>query len=369
MHPYIVYGFVIFSQIALAVFKVLEGLTKHGDMSVDEIADLLHVANDAYRNSDKTLMSDELYDVALTHLEQRAPNHPFLTLVGAPIKSNKVDLPYYMGSLNKIRDDEKSILKWMKEDPWDVVISDKLDGNSGMLVITPTSKTLYSRGDGVQGQNISKIIPYLHIPDTAVPPEGKTWAIRGELIISRANWEHIKHHGANARNVVAGCLNKKTPDPEIAERVDFVVYELVHPRMAPEEGLAFLKQQGFNVVYNVVMKDTDLLGSNGPVNTLSEILMRRRQESSYDVDGIVVYQNKPHNIANGKNPSCAFAYKSIHMHDEVEVVVSEVEWNVSKDGYIKPTVKFDPVLLGGVSICRATGFNASFIDKHTIMSF
>jgi NAD-dependent DNA ligase len=53
-------------------------------------------------------------------------------------------------------------------------------------------------------------------------------------------------------------------------------------------------------------------------------------------------------------------------HEEAEVIVQYVEWNVSKDGFFKPTLVFDPVVLAGVKIQRATGFNAQFIEKHTL---
>lgn len=329
------------------------------ELSVDKIVELLVAARDAYYNSDKPLISDEIYDIAVEYVQAHYPKNSFLKEVGAPVHGQKVELPYWMGSLNKIRDDEKSIGKWVRDYPGDVVVSDKLDGNSGMLVIDAKTKTstLYSRGDGHQGHNISRMIPFLRLP-TLIPPQ--TIAVRGELIISRGSWERIKDVGANARNVVAGCLNKKVPDPVLAEHVDFVAYELVHPKMTPAEGLAFLREKGFNVVHHTVIKESVNM------SVLSDILMNRRQASPYEVDGIVVCQDKVHRLVKDKNPAYAFAYKSIHTHEEVEVTVTEVEWNVSKDGYMKPTVKFRPVLLAGVTISRATGFNAGFIEKNVV---
>jgi DNA ligase (NAD+) len=310
-----------------------------------------------------------LFDMAKDHLEKVDPKNPFLKVVGAPIQGIKVKLPYYMGSMNKIRDDDNSIQKWVSEYPGDVVISDKLDGISAMLVATPTSRTLYTRGDGTMGQNISNMMPYLNLPElSAVAFNGiknKTLAIRGELIISRANWEKIKHLGANARNVVAGCINKSqksTPDEEIARRIDFVAYESVNPKPNPSEGLAFLRTNGFKTVNNILKPAVDTINNE----MLSAILVDRRANSPYECDGIVVYQDKQHALVRDKNPPNAFAYKSIHTHDQVEVVVSEVEWNISKDGYMKPLVKFKPISLAGVTIAKATGFNASFIENNKL---
>jgi len=338
-------------------------------ISKKDLVDILTIASDAYYNSGDAIMSDDLYDMAKDHLEKIDPKNAFLKVVGAPIQGIKVKLPYYMGSMNKIRDDEKSISNWVAMYSGDVVISDKLDGISAMLVATPSSRTLYTRGDGTMGQNISNMIPYLNLPELGSSAfagvKNKTLAIRGELIISRTNWEKIKHLGANARNVVAGCINKSqknTPDEEIARRIDFVVYELVNPKPNPSEGLAFLRTAGFNTVHNILKPAVDTINNE----MLSAILVDRRANSAYECDGIVVYQDKQHALIRGKNPPNAFAYKSIHTHDQVEVVVSEVEWNISKDGYMKPLVKFKPINLAGVTIAKATGFNASFIENNKL---
>jgi DNA ligase (NAD+) len=46
--------------------------------------------------------------------------------------------------------------------------------------------------------------------------------------------------------------------------------------------------------------------------------------------------------------------------------VERVEWKVSKDGYIKPTVVIKPVVLGGTTIKRATAHNAKYIIDNKI---
>jgi NAD-dependent DNA ligase len=71
-------------------------------------------------------------------------------------------------------------------------------------------------------------------------------------------------------------------------------------------------------------------------------------------------------IEKGKNPSHSFAFKSIHTLEQAEVIVREVEWNVSKDKYMKPIVKFDEIILDDVKIKQATGFNAGYIEKNVI---
>jgi DNA ligase (NAD+) len=48
------------------------------------------------------------------------------------------------------------------------------------------------------------------------------------------------------------------------------------------------------------------------------------------------------------------------------VIVSHVEWNVSKDGYIIPLVHFNPVYIGDVKIKQATGHHAKNIKENVI---
>ena len=50
----------------------------------------------------------------------------------------------------------------------------------------------------------------------------------------------------------------------------------------------------------------------------------------------------------------------------VETNVLEVEWNASKNGYLKPTIKLESCSIGGVTIQRASGFNGKFIQDHGI---
>lgn len=333
------------------------------NLELQDHARLLDAASDAYYNTSTPLVSDDLFDIIKDMLERRDPTNPSLKRVGAPVRGDKVELPYWMGSMDKIRDDPKQLMKWKNKYDGEYVISDKLDGNSAMIVHQPASATLrmYSRGDGKMGQDITHLLSVIRgIPNASVVPP--SMAIRGELIISRANWTKIRHLGANARNVVAGTMNAKHPNPEITKMIEFVAYEMVKPKtMIPSNALDTLASLGFTVTHHETLPATNLT-----TDTLSEILMRRRRDSAYECDGIVVEHNAVHKLIKSKNPAYAFAFKSILTHEEAEVIVQQVEWNVSKDGYMKPTVIFDPVTIEGAQIRRATGFNGAFIEKNVI---
>jgi len=329
--------------------------------SIQDVVQLIRDANNAYYNLGKPLLTDDLYDIVKDYLTKKDPKNPVLKEVGAVVEGAKVTLPEYMGSLDKIRDDPKALISWKKKYPGDAVVSDKLDGNSALYYIDKKSKaSLYSRGDGIQGQDVSKLLSFLNlpIPDKSLFP----LAIRGEMIISKADWAPISHKGANARNSVAGVMHAKHPDPEIARQVSFVAYECLRPAQeTPLQAFQYMKTLGFKVAECKLFSEAELT-----TDQLSEYLLKRRDLSPFEVDGIVIEHNTHHKRIKGQNPKYAFAFKTLLTHEEAEVIVKEVEWNASKDGYLKPTVHFDPVTLSGASIRKATGFNAGFIQEHVI---
>lgn len=337
---------------------VLKGLTD------DEIGEIVAAASVSYYNDDKPVFSDDLFDLIKETLAGRNPAHPALKKVGAPIADDdkrKEELPYYMGSLDKIKDSsDKGIASFKKKYPGEYVVSDKLDGNSGLFYVNKGATKLFTRGDGTIGQNISSVLEHIQGVPVLGGHKGEL-AVRGELIISKREFAKLAHKFANARNAIAGALNAKKPDLDVLRAADFVAYEMVSPKMDPADQLPYLEKLGFKVVYNNKIGESSLTSKD-----LSDILLDRREKSPYEIDGIVIMHNKIHRRVSGKNPEYGFAFKSILTMESAEVVVTNIEWNLSKDGYLVPTVTFNGVSLDGVVIKRATGFNGKFIKDNKI---
>lgn len=320
-----------------------------------QLVELLEQADEKFFNSSEPLFSDDIYDIIKDYLKEIDPKNAYLKRVGAD-EEHKVKLPYYLGSQDKIKDDEKEIQKWLKKynEPKDYVIDEKLDGISCLIVYNNNEVKIYTRGNGIEGQDISHIKTLIKgIPDI----KDINIAIRGELIISRKDWN--PSFGSNARNVVAGAINSKIINNKILKNIQFVAYDLMSKRIPIKEALDYIKSIGFIVVnYKQV--------NNISLDLLSSLLQEWRKSSEFEIDGIVITHNKDYKLISGKNPKYSFAFKSILTHEKAEVIVSEVEWNVSKDGYLKPIVKFNEVVIGGVKIKQATGFNAGFIKTNVI---
>jgi NAD-dependent DNA ligase len=326
-----------------------------------QIVTVLEQADAAFFNTDETILPDDIYDIVKTYLKNTDPKNPYLKKVGAQVEFNKEKLPYYLGSLDKIKDSQSEITKWINKynGPEGYIVSEKLDGISCMIYNHNGTTKMYSRGNGIDGQNISHILPHINLGFEM--KAGFPKAIRGELIISRKNWGKMLEAGANARNVVAGAIHSKTLNKDILRSINFVAYDVIYPRQSPADALKALKALGVPVVKHKPLSESEL-----SLDTLSTTLQDWRVHSAYEIDGIVVHHNATHNLVTGKNPKYAFAFKTILTQEQAEVIVTDVEWNVSKHRYLKPLVKFGEISLGGVKIKQATGFNAAYIQKHKI---
>ncbi len=325
-----------------------------------KLATLLKKLSEHYYNTGVSLVPDVMYDVLRDTLEELDPNNKFLKQVGAPISKDKVKLPYFMPSLDKIKPTTDALDKWLKKYDGPYVLSDKLDGVSGLIYKDKQDKVkLFTRGDGSEGQDISHLIPYVLKNTVQLSKMPKDSAIRGELIVSKENFKKVSGEFKNARNTVAGLVNSKHYSKKLAAITDFVGYAVINPELTQLEQMKKMEQWKFSVVNYVVKKKL----TN---DMLSKYLVERRKDSSYEVDGIVVIDSSKVYSNKNKNPEHGFAFKAVLTDQVAEATVMDVLWDVSKHGYLKPKVKINPINLVGVEINYATAFNAKFVKDNVL---
>jgi len=332
-----------------------KGITILETLNEKQLSNILNEANKNYYNNtlDNLLLLDNEYDIIKEFISYKYPNNNIIQKIGATVGSRKVKLPYFMGSMDKIKPDTEALNLWKKKYNGPYVLSCKLDGVSGLYSTENDVPKLYTRGDGKIGQDISNFIPYLNLP------KKKDLVIRGEFIISKSIFENkYKTIFANPRNMVAGIINNKTPNEIYLKDIHFIAYELIKPELTPVKQLEFLSSLNINVVYNQFYSDI-----NNEI--LSELLKNLRYNHLYEIDGLIVTNNNIYKREIG-NPEHSFAFKMILSDQVAEAKVVDVIWSPSKDGYLKPRVQIEPIQLGGVKIEFATGFNAAFIYSNKI---
>lgn len=340
-----------------------------GTEKLSELHSLKLTLDDLYYNTYDSMLSDKKYDTLKICLESRDPG--YVPPVGAKIRSsdNKKELPFYMGSADKVTpSEEKELNRWIDRNPCDChIISDKLDGISCGFVSKNGKVKLYTRGDGKKGSDISYLAQYL---DTVPKNLDIDISVRGELIIPKKLFD-AKYKGKfrpdkkdkvyrNSRSTVAGFVSGKTIRTGIKD-VKFIVYEEIGniTMDKPSKQLKKLADIGFTVVKYEKVGNIDI-----------ELLKQEHDDfkntSDYEIDGIIVQSDINYDRNIDKNPSYMFAFKMMDEKNVREAIVINVEWNISRSGAFKPVVIIDPIDLQDVTISRISGHHAKRIVEQKI---
>ena len=334
---------------------------------------LIEEFDNLYYTSGDSPLSDECYDELVRLLcedfhEIKAIMDKKVGATSSETNGQEVDLPFYMGSMNKMKK-QKEIALWCskysvsnatKDSSIKYVASAKLDGISALY----HNGRLYSRGNGVRGRDISFLLPFINLE------EDKTrQTLRGELIMKKSTFtDKYSEKYANSRNLICGILNRNY-DPELQgfyDDIDFVIYDIYDDTMSPEMKFEVLKSH--HKKYNIGIVAHWALDGALSMDILDTLLMKWKKDYQYEIDGIILSHNNIYQLKNGENPRYSIAYKNNDLCiDHVEAVVDKVIWNVSKDNYIKPKIKFEtPVICDNSKIEYVTGFNAKYILENGI---
>lgn len=341
--------------------SLLDDLFVFGTLSFDEINEsmarqLITATKDAYYNTGTPLITDAQYDQLEQYVGRRYPALAPEQSIGAPVRGRNHKLPIQMGGLTQLHE-ETQLTAWRVDGQY--ILSDKLDGNSILLhYVDGKFKSALTRGDGTMGKDVTNHVQSMSFP-REFPAQGQAF-VRCEAIIPVDRFQQVvidaNRAYKNARNTVAGLLNTINPNLKVLSMVDIVAYQLIGlDAMSKQRELQLLSEIGFNTVrYHVVD------GSKLTFDYLTQVLADSKASSVYELDGIVIDVDSTlqRNQMRSNSLEPEFARKFKVNNQSVESVVVDVDWSVSKDGYVKPTVIVEPVDLLGVTIRRATGHNA-----------
>lgn len=338
---------------------------------VTELVQKLKKFDETYFNASVTdeVVDDNEYDNLRNKLKLLDPSNQYFTGVGSDVRGGKVPLPFPMGSLNQVYDDN-DLLNWIeKYNVKSVISSDKLDGCSCLLIYRNGKfAQAFSRGNGTEGADITRNIEL--IPNVPKTIEVDYLVVRAEVIIKNSVFDYkYANEFKNSRNMVAGILNRKTPTEDVLSDFEVIVYEIVDGFDDLEKGveLTMLALYGFTVVKyqrvdSSVLNDADL----------GKMVADRKEKSEYMLDGLVLTTDVYKNISlqsnsSSLNPEHSVKYKNLSKDAYREVSVIDVLWELSKGGLLKPKIKIVPTEMEGSTVTYATGHNARFIYDNKIM--
>jgi DNA ligase (NAD+) len=336
--------------------------------NIPEIIQRLMLWDDAYTNGEE-LVTDAVYDVTRLQAFNLYPQNEYFKRVGSEVRGGKIPLPYTMGSLDQIYEgqvDDYAEDKLSGSDDQRVVVSNKLDGVSIMIVYRNGELEIaYSRGDGVQGADITRHIKNLR----NVPKKVSTYeylVVRGEAIMKNPVFDSLyKGQKKTARAMVSGAMNASETLQTVLDNIDFISYEIVDTN----EGViaSKLKQlevlsKDFEVVPYDVFEVKDVTDKK-----LIEHLEKVRVLTDYELDGLVVTTEdvNAHDARKGSslNPTHSIKFKKLPKGSYKETKVVNVHYNVGKSGFHKPRIEIEPVELFGTTVTYVTGHNANRIEE------
>jgi len=332
----------------------------------------------------------ELLALEQQHPELITPDSPSQRVGGTPLAQFRT-VPHTIPMLSlenafdgdALMEFEERLFRFLQSrEPIAYVTEPKLDGLAVELVYEDGLFTIGStRGDGVAGEDITnnlKTIPT--IPLRLLTPEGmafpKRLEVRGEVFIGLADFKKLNAERAtagetlfaNPRNAAAGSLRQLDPRITATRPLDFFVYGVSDPAPLPcanQQGLLhYLGSLGFKV--NPLVR---LCRSIAEVVTQFTVLQAQRASLTYDIDGMVVKVNdcalQERLGAKARSPRWAIAAKFPASQATTRLLA--VEFGVGRTGAITPVAVLDPVLIGGVTVRRATLHNEDELRRKGLM--
>ncbi len=256
------------------------------------------------------------------------------------------------------------------------IVEPKIDGLSvsleyenGLLIRGST------RGDGKVGEDVTANLRTIRNIPLKIDTDLPILEVRGEVYMPREVFIALiaeqelngEKTFKNPRNAAAGSLRQKNPKITSKRKLDIFTFNIQRIEgkelTSHKESLDFIKELGFNTV-------PFYTSCNSIEEALTEIarIGEIRGTLPFDIDGAVIkvddFSQREALGSTSKFPKWALAYK--YPPEEKETTLLDIEINVGRTGVLTPTGIFEPTLLAGTTVSRATLHNQDFIDEKGI---
>ena len=354
-----------------------------------ELAAQIRYHNKKYYDEDAPEIDDSEYDALYRRLENLEAEFPELVTPDSPtqsvgghalVKFSPVTHAVPMESLHDSFSEQELIdfdrrVRAAVQDPV-YIVEPKFDGLSvsveyrdGLLVRGST------RGDGPVGEDITENIRTIRTVPKRLKEPLPFLEVRGEVYMSHKVFFELsamqelngEKPFKNPRNAAAGSLRQKNAKITAARKLDIFVFNVQQVNGAEltchDEALEFLRGLGFTVPPFFT-----------PCRTVEEVIAEvhrigeMRGSLDYSIDGAVVkvnlFEQRRALGSTAKFPRWAEAFK--YPPEEKETKLQKIEINVGRTGVLTPTGVFEPVMLAGTTVSRATLHNQDFIAEKDI---
>lgn len=349
-----------------------------------ELYDIVEGHNYRYYVLDDPDIDDFEYDKLMQEVKALEAEYPDLVTSLSPTRRvggyalttfEKVTHTVQMGSLqdvfgedelyafdNRVRQEVKPVYA---VEPKIDGLSVSLEYRDGVFVRGST------RGDGFIGEDITENLRTIRSIPLKITENLPFLEVRGEVYMPRKSFaglvaeqeENGEKIAKNPRNAAAGSLRQKDSTITARRGLDIFVFNIQQIEgkeiTSHHESLEYLKKLGFKVVDDRLYDTID-----GAVARIREIGAEKK-DYSYDTDGAVIkiddFAQRDVLGSTSKVPKWAVAFK--YPPEEKETKLLEIEINVGRTGALTPVAIFEPVILAGTTVSRASLHNQDIISQ------
>ena len=242
-----------------------------------------------------------------------------------------------------------------------------------------------TRGDGTTGENVTaNVLTIGDIPHALAQAGlarvadgglGQSVEVRGEVYMPKHSFVRLNEDAdaagrepfANPRNAAAGSLRQKDPKVTAVRDLETFIYAVADEAplavTTQWQFLQWLRDCGFNVNPNAAR-----CTSAHEVHEFCANALAHREDLDYDIDGVVVKVDSFDGQAalgfTARAPRWAIAFK--FPPEEKRTVLREIRVQVGRTGVLTPVAEFDPVLVAGSTIARATLHNIDEVRRKNV---
>ena len=242
-----------------------------------------------------------------------------------------------------------------------------------------------TRGDGTTGENVTaNVLTIGDIPHVLAQAGlarvadgglGQSVEVRGEVYMPKHSFVRLNEDAdaagrepfANPRNAAAGSLRQKDPKVTAVRDLETFIYAVADEAplavTTQWQFLQWLRDCGFSVNPNAAR-----CTSAREVHEFCANALAHREDLDYDIDGVVVKVDSFDGQAalgfTARAPRWAIAFK--FPPEEKRTVLREIRVQVGRTGVLTPVAEFDPVLVAGSTIARATLHNIDEVRRKNV---
>lgn len=356
---------------------------------IDELVELLNYHSRLYYVENRNEISDYDYDMLQNELKELEKNYPQFLRPDSPTQRvggeavsqfEKVEHTVQMGSIQDVFSFEevRRFVDTVRETiPAPAfVVEPKIDGLSVSLEYHDGEFVIGStRGDGFVGENVTQNLKTVRSIPLSLPEDLPLLEVRGEVYMPRGVFEDLvkkqeendEQPFKNPRNAAAGSLRQKDPKIAASRKLDIFVFNVqrIEGRelTAHKQSLDYLKSLGFKTIpdYKRVSTADEIIAR---IEEIGEV----RYTLPFDIDGVVIkvddFAQRETLGYTAKTPKWSVAYK--FPPEEKNTKLLDIELNVGRTGAVTPVAVFEPIMLAGTEVARATLHNRDFIAEKNV---